>query len=89
MKIYGAERLFFCCHFGNKFFCKKEKLGVGKAEKRRKRSVNIFYYISIKRKTFEICKAERVENEQRKILTILEECKDLAEAKAKIKALLQ
>ncbi len=31
----------FCCHFGNKFFCKKEKLGVGKAEKRRKRSVNI------------------------------------------------
>ena len=29
------------------------------------------------------------ENEQRKILTILEECKDLAEAKAKIKALLQ
>lgn len=29
------------------------------------------------------------ENEQRKILTILEECKDLAKAKAKIKALLQ
>lgn len=66
----------------------------------------IYYNISIKRKTFEICKAERVvnvkmpnasevierlarENEQRKILTILEECKDLAEAKAKIKALLQ